>query len=109
MIKCIAAITLATHDMARAVRFYRTLGFEIAHGGEGAAFTSLGAGPGHLNLIAEPETRRWSWWGRIIFHHPDVDGLYARALAAGLGPTPPHATPNGGSASSTSPIPMATS
>jgi len=29
MIKCISAITLATHDMARAVRFYRALGFEI--------------------------------------------------------------------------------
>ena len=29
MIEGISAITLATHDMARAVRFYRMLGFEI--------------------------------------------------------------------------------
>jgi catechol 2,3-dioxygenase-like lactoylglutathione lyase family enzyme len=89
MIKCISAITLATHDMARAVRFYRALGFEIAHGGENAAFTSLHAGPGFLNLIAENE-RQWSWWGRVIFHYSDVDGLYARAVAAGLRP---HAAP----------------
>ena len=86
MITAISAITLATHDMARAVRFYHELGFEIAYGGEDAAFTSLRAGPGHLNLIAEPEARRWSWWGRVIFHHSDVDGLHARAVAAGLEP-----------------------
>jgi catechol 2,3-dioxygenase-like lactoylglutathione lyase family enzyme len=86
MITCISAITLATHDLARAVRFYRALGFEIAHGGEDAAFTSLKAGPGFLNLIAETDTRRWSWWGRVILHHSDVDGLYARAVAAGLAP-----------------------
>ena len=34
MITGISAITLATHDMARAVRFYRALGFEMAYGGE---------------------------------------------------------------------------
>ena len=28
MIPSLSAITLATHDMARAVRFYRALGFE---------------------------------------------------------------------------------
>ena len=89
MIKAISAITLATHDMARAVRFYRTLGFEIVHGGEQAGFTSLRAGPGYLNLIAETEGRQWSWWGRVIIHHADVDGLYARTLAAGLRPHAP--------------------
>jgi len=89
MIKSISAVTLATRDMARAVRFYRALGFEIAHGGEEAAFTSLHAGSGFLNLIAESEARQWSWWGRVIFHHADVDGLYARALAAGLHPHAP--------------------
>src|SRR5580658_4809060 len=75
MIKCISAITLATKDMVRAVRFYRALGFEIAYGGENAAFTSFRAGTGFLNLIAE-RTRQWSWWGRVIFHDSDVDGLY---------------------------------
>lgn len=33
MIESINAITLATHNMARAVRLYRILGFEIVHGG----------------------------------------------------------------------------
>ena len=32
-IECISAITLATRDMSRAVRFYRTLGFEVAKRG----------------------------------------------------------------------------
>jgi catechol 2,3-dioxygenase-like lactoylglutathione lyase family enzyme len=39
MIESISAITLATHDMARAVRFYRMLGFEVIYGGDDAAFT----------------------------------------------------------------------
>ncbi len=90
MITSLSAITLATHDMARAVRFYRALGFAIAYGGEDAAFTSFRAGPSHLNLMAEGAARRWSWWGRVIFYESDVDRLYARALAAGL---QPHAPP----------------
>ena len=89
MIKCISAITLATHDMARAVRFYRALGFTIVHGGEAAAFTSLAAGTSYLNLIAQPQARTWSWWGRVIFYDSDVDGLHARAVAAGLRPQAP--------------------
>jgi catechol 2,3-dioxygenase-like lactoylglutathione lyase family enzyme len=87
MIEGISAITLGTHDMARAVRFYRELGFAIVHGGEASSFTSFRAGAGFLNLIAQPEQRRWSWWGRVIFHVADVDALYDRALAAGCRPT----------------------
>ena len=34
MIESISAITLATHNMSRAVSFYRMLGFEIVHGGD---------------------------------------------------------------------------
>ena len=86
MIQCLSAITLATHDMARAVRFYRTLGFTLSHGGEDAAFTSLQAGTCHLNLILQPADRRWSWWGRVIFHVSDVDALHARAVTAGFCP-----------------------
>jgi catechol-2,3-dioxygenase len=33
MIESISAVALATHNMSRAVAFYRMLGFEIAHGG----------------------------------------------------------------------------
>src|SRR5450759_5775307 len=86
MIESISAITLATHDMSRAVRFYRMLGFEIIHGGEDAAFTSFRAGTSYLNLIAQPAERKWSWWGRVIFYQPDVDALHARVVAAGYRP-----------------------
>jgi catechol 2,3-dioxygenase-like lactoylglutathione lyase family enzyme len=86
MIESISAITLATHDMARAVSYYRMLGFEIGHGGGDAAFTSFRAGTGCLNLIAAPADRRWSWWGRVIFTHSDVDALYAHVVAQGCQP-----------------------
>lgn len=101
MIEGISAITLATHDMARAVGFYRAAGFDLLYGGADAAFTSFGAGRGYLNLVAEPAARQWSWWGRAIF----MPGWSPRASA----PTRRHATPNGASAISTSPIPTATS
>jgi hypothetical protein len=83
MIESISAITLATHDMPHAVGFYRMLGFELIHGGDGADFTSFRAGTSYLNLIAQPAERHWSWWRRVIFYHSDVDGLHARLVAAG--------------------------
>src|SRR3954465_5464871 len=82
----ISAVSLATHDMARAVGFYRALGFTIRHGGEQSSFTSLYAGSDFLNLIGQPADRRWTWWGRAIFYVSDVDAFYARAVAAGLEP-----------------------
>jgi catechol 2,3-dioxygenase-like lactoylglutathione lyase family enzyme len=86
MITGISAVTLATHDMARAVRFYRRLRFEMLYGGEEASFTSFRAGPGFLNLIAQPADRHWSWWGRLIFYDTDVDALHADLIAAGYRP-----------------------
>jgi catechol 2,3-dioxygenase-like lactoylglutathione lyase family enzyme len=86
MIENISAITLATHDMSRAVQFYRMLGFELIHGGEKASFASFRAGTSYLNLIVQPAERSWSWWGRVIFYHSDVDGLHARIIAAGHRP-----------------------
>src|SRR3954453_1363860 len=85
-IEAISAVSLATHDMARAVRLYRALGFTLCYGGEDSSFTSLSAGSGYVNLIAQPPGRRWSWWGRVIFYVSDVDRLYERALALGLEP-----------------------
>ena len=85
-IQSISAVTLATHDMARAVRFYRALGFDLRYGGERASFTSFLAGSSYLNLIAMPAERRWSWWGRVIFHVADVDAFYRDALEQGLAP-----------------------
>ena len=89
MIQSISAVTLATHDMARAVRFYRALGFVLRYGGEQAGFTSFLVGSGYLNLTAQRPDRQWSWWGRVIFYVADVDAQYARALAAGLHPQAP--------------------
>lgn len=45
MIESISAITLGTHDMGRAVPFYRSLGFELLYGGKAAAFTSFAPAP----------------------------------------------------------------
>ena len=83
----INAVTLATHDMAQAVRFYRALGFQLEYGGEQAAFTSFAVGQGHLNLTAVPPERRWSWWGRVIVYVEDVDALYTDARTQGLDPS----------------------
>src|SRR5262249_35728876 len=95
-IEGISAVTLATQDMARAVRFYHALGFAVRHGGACASFRSLHAGTGFLNLIAQPAGRSWSWWGRVIFHVAEVDALYRHALAAGLRPeAPPRDAPWG--------------
>ena len=85
-IDCISAITLATHDMSRAVAFYEGLGFNRLYGGGDAPFTSFRAGAGYLNLIAQPASCQWSWWGRVIFYVSDVDAMYKNALAQGLKP-----------------------
>ena len=77
MIEAISGITLATHDMARAVHFYEALGFEIVHGGKDTLFTSFRAGTGYLNLIAQSADRNWFWWGRAIFYVSNVDAFYA--------------------------------
>ena len=87
MIESISALTLATHDMQRSVRFYTALGFDIIYGGETSSFTSFRAGGGYLNLVAQPKEKQWSWWGRAIFHVDDVDAMYRRALAAGFTPS----------------------
>jgi catechol 2,3-dioxygenase-like lactoylglutathione lyase family enzyme len=86
MIESISAVTLATHDMARAVRFYRMLGFEVVYGDDTGAFTSFRAGRSYVNLVAQPAERRWSWWGRVIFYISDVDALHASVVAAGYRP-----------------------
>ncbi len=86
MLDCVSAITLATHDMARAVAFYEALGFVLKFGGPRDPFSSFRAGSGYLNLVAMPAERTWSWWGRAIFYVDDVDAQHARAVAAGLTP-----------------------
>ncbi|MGH8595880.1 MAG: VOC family protein [Gammaproteobacteria bacterium] len=80
----ISAITLATHDMARAVHFYQALGFDARYGGVDAEFTSFAFGSNYLNLIATPTARELRWWGRVIFYVDDVDAFYANARAKGF-------------------------
>lgn len=95
-IAALSAVTLATGDMGRAVRFYHDLGFRLWYGGEEADFTSFRVGGGFLNLIAKPPAPAGCWWGRVIFHVADVDGLYRAALARGLTPeAPPRDAPWG--------------
>jgi hypothetical protein len=76
----------ARHPQHVARDFYRMLGFEIVHGGDDAAFTSFRAGTSFLNLVAQPAERNWSWWGRVIFYHSDIDSLYASVIASGYRP-----------------------
>jgi len=88
-IRTISAVTFATPDMARAVRFYVALGFPMAYGGETASFTSFRVGTGHLNLRRADGQPPSSGGTRVIFHVDDVDGLYAHALARGFTPEAP--------------------
>ena len=85
----ISAVTLVTHDMERAVRFYRALGFPLAYGGEAAVFTSFRIGQGHLNLTLATEESPGGGWGRLILYVDDVDAMYASALAEGFEPEAP--------------------
>lgn len=85
-VEAVSAVTLATHDMPRAVRFYRALGFELHYGGEDATFTSFTVGSSYVNIVAVTPEQVWSWWGRVIFHVSDVDEAYRRALQVGLEP-----------------------
>jgi len=84
-IEALSAVTLATADMAKAVQFYGSLGFQLKSGGADSAFTSFFLDRSSFNLAAAtrgPVT----WWGRVIFYVSDVDVLYRNALAAGLLP-----------------------
>lgn len=95
-IEAVSAVTLATADMARAIRFYERLGFRLARGGPDAGFATLGAGGQSLNLTAESGRGAPGWWGRIVFHVADVDASYRAALLAGLQPEfPPSDAPWG--------------
>ena len=90
----ISAVTLGVADMARSVGFYEALGFRRLFGGPGERFTSYAVGESYLNLTTEAAPV--GWWGRMIFHVPDVDRFHANAVAAGLSPQfPPRDAPWG--------------
>ncbi len=72
--------------MQRSVRFYKSLGFHLRYGGELATFSSFRVGQSFLNLMVRGMQESIAGWGRIIFHVPDVDALYAQTVALGLAP-----------------------
>ena len=85
-VHAISAVTLVTTDMARAVRFYETLGFRRLLGGPEASFTSFAVGGNYLNLTAKTTATPLPAWGRVIFYVTDVDAFYGRVTGAGLSP-----------------------
>ena len=83
-LESLSAVTIATGDLAAAVRFYQTLGFHTHYvHGDFASFTLNGV---YLNLAYREGYRPVPNWGRIIFYVDDVDEFYANVLAAGLQP-----------------------
>ena len=88
-IRSISAVTFVTSDMARAVRFYESLGFSLAYGGETDAFTSFRIGEGHLNLARANDQPPSTGGVRVIFYVDDVDAMYAHVLLQGLAPEAP--------------------
>ncbi len=86
IIESISAVTFVTGDMARSVRFYASLGFEMRYGGESADFTSFHVGTGYLNLSYLANSGDVSGWGRAIFYVEDVDAMHARVVEAGFVP-----------------------
>ena len=109
MIEGISAITLGTHDMQRAVQFYRSLGFDISYGGEVSSFTSFRAGTGYLNLIAQPDQRAGPGGGASFSTSPTSMHFTTVRWRRGASPRPRPAMPNGGNATFISPTPMGTS
>lgn len=82
-ILAISAVTLVTHDMVTAVRFYKALGFTVKYGGESASFTSFAFGTHYLNLASGGKKCQPHLWGRIIFYVDDVDAFYRNVLTQG--------------------------
>ena len=85
-IRSISAVTLATADMARAVRFYAALGFSLTYGGGTSPFTSFRAGTGSLNLARADDGVATAGKTRVIFYVDDVDAMYAHVVAQGFQP-----------------------
>jgi len=85
----LSAVTLATADLTRSMRFYAALGFVLRRGALGDPLVSYAAGDACLNLLAQPGPRLAPQWGRVIFYVSDVDAFHAQALARGLQPQGP--------------------
>jgi catechol 2,3-dioxygenase-like lactoylglutathione lyase family enzyme len=86
-IERLSAVTLHTHDMARASAFYEHIGFRRIYGGPEAAFTSYRTGDGFLNIQLHEGEVIPTGWGRVIFWVDDVDAMYQRVESAGYRPS----------------------
>lgn len=78
--------TLPVSDMARAIRFYETAGFEVEPYDEGFAFVELSDQSAfylNLNPVVDPTTNGAGCY--IVVQ--DVDGWHDRLVAAGLAVT----------------------
>ena len=85
-VEALSAITLATHDMDRALAFYGTLGFRPVMAQDDGAFTVINAGRAWVNLFLAEPGATWGAWGRYILHVDDVDAVHATLIAAGYEP-----------------------
>ena len=86
-VEAINAVTLLTADMAAAVEFYGTIGFQTLSGGADAPFTTFRCGDSFLNLQLDPAHAPINEiWGRVIFWVDDVDAVYERARTGGCSP-----------------------
>ncbi|TAK99679.1 MAG: VOC family protein [Rhodospirillaceae bacterium] len=83
-ITCLSALTLATQDLDRAVRFYTTLGFPLVKHDQG--FATFRVGAQYLNITAERSDYKPHWWGRGIFYVADVDAMHAHIIKSGIVP-----------------------
>jgi len=84
----ISAVTFAVRDMARAIDFYKTVGFTLVHGSEEDPFATLQGGDAYVNLALRPEYEE-RWWGRTIFRVDSADTLHAELVAQGVACDPP--------------------
>lgn len=80
----ISAVALVTGDMPSSVAFYEALGFSLKYGGENSPFSSLQLGACFVNLALREIETPVPWWGRVIFHVPDVDAIHQLAVANGF-------------------------
>jgi hypothetical protein len=81
-IEGISAVTLATHEMSRAVRFYRALGLEVCMVAKSRHLPAFEQGRA-ISTSSHSQLSGAGHVGCVIFYVADVDTLYDRALAAG--------------------------
>jgi catechol 2,3-dioxygenase-like lactoylglutathione lyase family enzyme len=85
-VESLSAITLATHDMAKSLGFYATLGFRTVWSAPDGSFATIRAGDAWINLFMTGSDTDWRGWGRFILHVDDVDAFHERLLEVGYEP-----------------------